>query len=394
MGFPTMMKIITRHIFRSGVTPKDAVKNLTKHLNNLIAVCEQDENVNVSAPDNNAEQKGHVRDKVATDLAQIRFMLLGDPETAPNQEHRQQLVEALLLHSCDLAAEPLCLKILSHIHLYPQDAQKEAATIINYVIRKHNAEFMQTFRGNLQGFVQILLAAYSNGDPRLQIQISSILRELMKNEELHAYLLTGCVELRSLLLINVENPNFDVSSDALTTLNALLTTNKKTVANFLADNCAEFFTEFHATIKSENYVTRRQSLKLLWTVLLDKTNRPTMMRYISDKYNLQLLMMMLLDPSKEIPFEAFQMFKVFVANKNPHPAVYRTLYKNKAKLIDFLGHFQTDVKRQQTATELFTHEKGLLVERLKTMSRTPEEYEAAWKKRSKKAQGAKKVHVK
>lgn len=319
---------------------------------------------------------------------------MGDPETPPKEEHRQQLVEALLLQSDDLAGEPLCLKVLSHIHLYPQDAQKEAATIVNYVIGKHNAKFMQRFQGNLQGFVQILLAAYRKDDPRLQIQISSILRELIKNEELHAHLLTGCVELRSLLLINVENPNFDVSSDAFTTLKALLTTNKKTVANFLADNYAEFFTEFHATLKSENYVTRRESLKLLWHVLLDDTNRPTMMRYISDKYNLQLLMMMLLDPSKEIPYEAFQMFKVFVANKNPHPDVHRTLYKNQVKLIDFLEHFQTDVKRQRKEADMFAHEKGLLLQRLRTMTRTPEEYEADWKQRAKKPQGAKKVHVK
>lgn len=366
---------IVRQIFRSGITPKDAIRNLTKHQKNLISVCEEKN-------EENAEREEHHRNKVADDLAQIRFMLLGDPETLPKDEHCQKIVVALLkLDNDNDLKNTLFMKTLTYAKYYPPDAQKEAATIINYIIRKHDARFKEAFNGQYNVLVTQLLADYMNHErPRLQIQMSSIMREMMKDEDLHKYLLLDCAELRKLLLDNVKETNFDVASDAFNTLKSLLTKNKKTVAQFLANNYDEFFNEYNALIKSDNYVTKRQSLKLLGDVLLDKENKATMMRYISDKYNLQLLMMMLRDPSKAITFEAFHVFKVFVANPHQAPDVYRTLYKNKSKLIDFLENFQTEERSDDSQ---FTHEKQLLIGKLNKMTKTPEEYESYWETKNK-----------
>ena len=63
-----------------------------------------------------------------------------------------------------------------------------------------------------------------------------------------------------------------------------------------------FFEQYNNLIRSENYVTRRQSLKLLGDVLLDKENKKIMMNYIGDKKNLKLLMVILRDRSKAITF--------------------------------------------------------------------------------------------
>jgi hypothetical protein len=41
-------------------------------------------------------------------------------------------------------------------------------------------------------------------------------------------------------------------------------------------------------LQSENYVTRRRSLKLLAEILLDRSNYTVMMRYISSKHNLKV----------------------------------------------------------------------------------------------------------
>lgn len=41
-------------------------------------------------------------------------------------------------------------------------------------------------------------------------------------------------------------------------------------------------------LQSENYVTRRRSLKLLSEILLDRSNYVVMMRYISSKQNLKV----------------------------------------------------------------------------------------------------------
>ena len=61
---------------------------------------------------------------------------------------------------------------------------------------------------------------------------------------------------------------------------------------------------------SENYVTKRQSLKLLGEILLDRANFNVMTRYIANESNLKMMMNLLRDKSKNIQFEAFHVFKV------------------------------------------------------------------------------------
>ena len=61
---------------------------------------------------------------------------------------------------------------------------------------------------------------------------------------------------------------------------------------------------------SSNYVTKRQSLKLLGEILLDRANFNVMTRYIANEANLKMMMNLLRDKSKNIQFEAFHVFKV------------------------------------------------------------------------------------
>jgi calcium binding protein 39 len=67
---------------------------------------------------------------------------------------------------------------------------------------------------------------------------------------------------------------------------------------------------FDGLTQSSNYVTRRQSLKLLGELLLDRTNYGIMTRYISNEANLKSMMNFLRDKSRNIQFEAFHVFKV------------------------------------------------------------------------------------
>lgn len=67
-----------------------------------------------------------------------------------------------------------------------------------------------------------------------------------------------------------------------------------------------------------------------------------MTRYISEPSNLKLMMNLLRDKSKNIQFEAFHVFKVFVANPNKPQPILDILLKNKQRLIPFLANFQKD----------------------------------------------------
>ncbi len=81
-------------------------------------------------------------------------------------------------------------------------------------------------------------------------------------------------------------------------------------ADFLEANYDKFFENYQALLHSDNYVSRRQSLKLLGELLLDRHNFSVMTRYISNPDNLKLMMNLLKAKSRSIQFEAFHVFKV------------------------------------------------------------------------------------
>jgi len=140
----------------------------------------------------------------------------------------------------------------------------------------------------------------------------------------------------------IENTTFGVSCDAYTNLKETLTRHKPMVAEFLDKNYDRFFASFKTLIASSNYVTKRQSLKLLGEILLDRANFSVMTRYIADEGNLKMMMNMLRDKSKNIQFEAFHVFKVFVANPKKPPQIESILRRNKDKLLVFLKNFHND----------------------------------------------------
>ena len=50
-------------------------------------------------------------------------------------------------------------------------------------------------------------------------------------------------------------------------------------SEFLNKNYSAFFEKYQDLIKSDNYVTRRQSLELLAKIILDRSNYEVMIRY-------------------------------------------------------------------------------------------------------------------
>ncbi|MGH0191647.1 UNVERIFIED_CONTAM: hypothetical protein FKN15_068125 [Acipenser sinensis] len=117
----------------------------------------------------------------------------------------------------------------------------------------------------------------------------------------------------------VELSTFDIASDAFASFKDLLTRHKIMCADFLETNYDRVFTEYEKLLHSENYVTKRQSLKLLGELLLDRHNFTVMTKYISRPENLKLMMNMLRDNSRNIQFEAFHVFKILETPPPPAP---------------------------------------------------------------------------
>ena len=72
-----------------------------------------------------------------------------------------------------------------------------------------------------------------------------------------------------------------------------------------------------------------------------------MTRYIANDANLKMMMNLLRDKSKNIQFEAFHVFKVFVANPKKPPQIEAILRRNKEKLLVFLRDFHNDKEDEQ-----------------------------------------------
>ena len=68
-------------------------------------------------------------------------------------------------------------------------------------------------------------------------------------------------------------------------------------------------------------------------------------------------MVLLKDPSRSIQFEAFHVFKIFVANPHKTPAVAAILASNRGKLLKHLTDFQAD----RDGDEQFAEEKAVVL---------------------------------
>jgi len=88
-------------------------------------------------------------------------------------------------------------------------------------------------------------------------------------------------------------------------------------------------------------------VKLLGDILLDRSNVNLMMRYVSSKDNLCILMNLLKDPSRSIQIEAFHVFKVFVANENKPSEIVNILVANRSKFLRFFSDFKSEKEDPQ-----------------------------------------------
>jgi calcium binding protein 39 len=83
------------------------------------------------------------------------------------------------------------------------------------------------------------------------------------------------------------------------------------VATFLQTNFDMFFSKYNTMlISSESYVTKRQSIKLLGEILLDRANYNVMTQYVDSGEHLKIIMKLLRDDRRMINYEGFHVFKV------------------------------------------------------------------------------------
>ncbi|KAI0635160.1 Mo25-like protein [Trametes polyzona] len=319
-------------------TPPDLVRGLRDALPRLEA----------GPPGGEARRKAN--EEVARNLQQIKAILYGDD---PVPELVAQLAQ-------ETYNSDLLLHLIQNIHKLEFESRKDVVQIFNNLLRRQIGSRFPTVE-YLSSRPEVLFAAFDGyGNEEIALNTGMILREMLRHEPLAKILLYS--EQFYKFPHYIESTTFGISCDAYTNLKETLTRHKAMVAEYLDKNYDRFFTSFTTLILSNNYVTKRQSLKLLGEILLDRANFNVMTRYIANETNLKMMMNLLRDKSKNIQFEAFHVFKVFVANPKKPPQIENILRRNKDKLLKFLKDFHNDKEDEQ-----FMDEKQFLIVQIQSL---------------------------
>ncbi|GAB2279834.1 hypothetical protein Dimus_014473 [Dionaea muscipula] len=271
-------------------------------------------------------------------MREMKSILYGTGEAEPNPEACSQLMQEFF------KANTLRL-LVTNLPKLDLEARKDAAQVVANMQRQQVQSRLiacDYLESNLD-LVDILVSGYEN--PDIALHYGSMLRDCIRHQSIAKYVLENHLKK---FFDYTQLPNFDLSSDAAATFKELLTRHKSTVAEFLSKNYDWFFEEFNKKLlESTNYITRRQAVKLLGDILLDRSNTVVMMRYVSSKDNLRILMNLLRESSKSIQIEAFHVFKLFAANQHKPHDIASVLVANQSKLLRFLGNFKLDKEDEQ-----------------------------------------------
>jgi len=270
------------------------------------------------------------------------------PETEVSPEQQFQLINALL-------AEDILLLLANSVHKIPFEARKDTQFIFSSAFRyKHPTASAQEPVGLhhiLTARPQIIIALCNGYEKRESaMPCGGVLREALKYDAVAALILydekNEQGQARDLAEVDTAKPSsgqgafwkffdwitkssFDVCTDAFNTFRVsfwcafldgfshlpssqeILTKHKEMVATYLETNFDLFFPKYNRMlIMSDNYVVKRQSIKLLGELLLDRANYNVMTKYVDSSEHLKICMTLLRDDRRMINYEAFHVFKV------------------------------------------------------------------------------------
>ncbi|KAI3741011.1 hypothetical protein L1987_58675 [Smallanthus sonchifolius] len=309
-------------------TPVDVVRQTRDLL--IFADCNPD------SRESKREEKFATLTKLLRELKQI---LYGNSEAEPVSEACAQLTQEFF----KVNTFRLLIVCLPKLNL---EARKDATQIVANLQRQQVQSRLiacDYLEANID-LMDILVSGYE--DPDMALHYGAMLRECIRHQSVARYVLES--EHMKKFFDYIQLPNFDIAADAAATFKELLTRHKSTVAEFLSKNYDWFFAEYNSKLlESPNYITRRQAIKLLGDILLDRSNSAVMTRYASSRDNLRILMNLLRESSKSIQIEAFHVFKLFAANQNKPADIISILVANRSKLLRLFADFKPDKEDEQ-----------------------------------------------
>ncbi|KAI5677691.1 hypothetical protein M9H77_08641 [Catharanthus roseus] len=223
-------------------------------------------------------------EEVEKNIMAMRIMLSGDGEVEPNTDQVSQL-------ALEICNEDVIALFIHKLPILGWEARKNLVHCW-CILLKQKVDSVCCCAQYLENHFELLdflVVCYDNKE--IALHCGSMLRECIKVPSLAKYILES--PSFELFFKFVELPNFDVASDAFSTFKDLLTKHESAVSAFLSTHYSEFFEQYEKLLTSKNYVTRRQSLKLLSEFLLEPPNAQIMKRYITEVQHLKIMMTLL-----------------------------------------------------------------------------------------------------
>lgn len=300
-------------------------------------------------------------DEISRCLYQMKVILYGDLDNDP-------VPDQIALLAQEVYASDVLVPLVSNLQILEFDSRKDVVVIFTTLLRRQIGSRSPTvdYLSTRTTIFDSLISWSAN--PDLALTAGAIIRDCIKYETLASIILNSPMLWNYFEYVN--SGPFEITTDSFATIHDLFSLHPTVVSDFLARNSSLFASRMNGLMKSDNYVTKRQSVKLMAQIIRQRSNFLFMSEYISNPENLKQVMNLLRDKSKNIQYEAFHIFKVFVANPKKSKPISDILMKNKVRLLNFLQNFNPEKKDD----EAFKDEKAFIIKQitaLPTASRTP-----------------------
>lgn len=159
------------------------------------------------------------------------------------------------------------LQFIENLHKIEFEDRKRVVTIFNALVRKNFGEFAKNYllkTDDGKKIISVLSKGYK--DNEIALNCGTMLRECIKHEDLHLYILSNREIVEPYFTTYLHDANFDIASDAFSTVKDLLTENKTVVANYLNPKNDNFKSVYYIYIyiySSSIYTTNYSNLRIM-----------------------------------------------------------------------------------------------------------------------------------
>lgn len=270
--------------------------------------------------------------------------------------------DAITQLSQEIYSTDLLYLLITNLKEIEFDSRKIVVNLFNSLLRRKVGNRSPTVDYLLTKKKIIYALMKGPETPETSINTGAMLREAIRYESISRAVLFDSLFWDYFKYAN--NESFETSTDSFSTFYDLLTSHEKLVGEFFSNqsNIDRFIQGMNRLITKGNYVTKRESIKMLSELIMQKQNYSLMTNYVNNAINLKIIMLLLSDRSKNIQLEGFNVFKVFVANPKKEKAVIDILTKNKEKLLVFLTGFN-----KEKNDDMFLAERSFVIDQIQEL---------------------------